>query len=88
MSEKSLLDMPYNMSTKGGGLMDMPPPFNMTGKGMEGFGLPMDLNRNDFSSPAGRVFHINIFLNNRILFLRLFLDYLIPQHCAMIRTMQ
>ena len=53
MSDKSMLDMPYNMSTKGGGgMLDMP-SFGMSGpKGMEGFGMAMDLHRRDFSSPG------------------------------------
>jgi hypothetical protein len=53
MSDKSMLgDMPYNMSTKGGGgMLDMP-PFLMSGKGMEGFSMAMDHHRTDFTSPG------------------------------------
>ncbi len=55
MSEKSMHDMPYNMSTKGGGggMLDMSGFGGMSGpKGVEGFGMPMDLHRRDFASPG------------------------------------
>ncbi len=56
-------DMPYNMSTKGGGMLDMS-GFGMSGsKGVEGFGMPMDLHRRDFASP-GKTYYIGIIAGN------------------------
>jgi hypothetical protein len=66
MSEKSMHDMPYNMSTKGGGggMLDMS-GFGMPGpKGVEGFGMPMDLHRRDFASPGKTYYTIGIIAGN------------------------
>ncbi len=65
MSEKSMHDMPYNMSTKGGGgMLDMSGFGGMPGpKGVEGFGMPMDLHRRDFASP-GKTYYPGIKAGN------------------------